>query len=71
MYDGQLVNFSQDYELNYILSDVLGKRETDYNRKKLKEIGDDYKRDKNTTIISHKKDFYDYIRNHIQYFLLD
>ncbi len=71
MYDGQLVNFSQDYELNYILSKVLGKRETDDNRKKLKEIGADYKREKNTTIIYHRKDFYDYIRNHRQYSLLD
>lgn len=71
MYDGTLVNFSQDHELNYILADVLGKRETDSNRKKLKEIGDDYKKDKNTIIIYHRKDFYDYIKTHKLYETLD
>ncbi len=67
MYDGQMVNFSQDYELNYILADVLKKSETESNRKILKIIGDDYKKDKSTTIIYHRKDFYDYIKSHRLY----
>lgn len=67
MYDGKIVNFSQDHELNYILADVLGKRETKENREILKKIGVDYKKDKNTTTIYHKKDFYDYIKSHKSY----
>lgn len=67
MYDGKMVNFSQDHELNYILANVLEKRETKENREILKNIGDDYKKDNNTTIIYDRQKFYDYIKTHKLY----
>ncbi len=73
MYDGELIDFNAEYELNYILKNNLSvrKRESISNRDILVEIGNDYKSDKKVRMVYHRSDFYDYVNSHSKYFDLE
>ncbi|EGQ8128819.1 hypothetical protein ACJO2A_23150 [Vibrio parahaemolyticus] len=52
--DKKLVNFSEDHELNNRLK-RNNKRQTEENRQKLKDIGDNAKRQLNKTRLTHEE----------------
>ncbi|KHT44090.1 hypothetical protein [Vibrio sinaloensis] len=52
--DKKLVNFSEDHELNNRLK-RNNKRQTEENRQKLKNIGDNAKRQLNKTRLTHEE----------------
>lgn len=52
--DNKLVNFSEPYELNRHLKKV-GKRQTQENRDKLKDIGDETKKALDKTRLRHEE----------------
>ncbi|ENY6494659.1 hypothetical protein ACOIYM_000849 [Vibrio parahaemolyticus] len=52
--DNKLVNFSEDHELNNRLK-RNNKRQTEENRQKLKDIGDNAKRQLNKTRLTHEE----------------
>jgi hypothetical protein len=62
--DGDYINFTQDYELDYVLGHHLARDESKPNRALLVQIGDDYKKDKKVDRAKHEKPFYDYVRKH-------
>ncbi len=64
MSDHKKINFSEDYEMNHILYNVLNKSKSAYNRTLLRKMGDYYKSKKNVTIITDREDFYKFVRNH-------
>jgi len=61
--DHELVNFSQDYELNYVLTKV-GKRQTETNRKTLRTMGAELKTKLGKTTVTHKE-FFDYVKGQL------
>jgi len=71
MSDYSKINFSQDHELNHILSYQFSKRETEENRNILREIGDFYKISNNVAIVTDKPHFYEYAREHKLFNSLD
>jgi len=62
--DGDFINFSQDFELDYVLGHHLARDESQANRALLVQIGDAYKKDKKVDRAKHEKPFYDYVRKH-------
>ena len=61
--DHELVNFSEDYELNYVLTKV-GKRQTETNRKTLRVMGPELKKKLSKTTVTHKE-FFDYVKGQL------
>ncbi|HEY0208492.1 hypothetical protein [Acerihabitans sp.] len=62
--DGDLINFSQEHELNYILHTHLQRSQSQANRELLLKIGSDYKSAKKVARAKHEKAFYDYAKAH-------
>ena len=64
MSDYKKINFSEEYEMNHILYNVLNKSKSIYNRTLLREMGADYKSEKKVSIITDREDFYKFVYNH-------
>ena len=73
MYDGKMIDFNADFELNYILKNNLKhrKKESISNREIIKKIGDFFKIDNNVRSVYHREDFYAYVDNHKLYSTLE
>jgi len=61
--DHDYVNFSQEYELNYVLTRV-GKRQTELNRGRLRVMGTELKAKLGVTMVTHKQ-FFEYVRTQL------
>lgn len=61
--DHELVNFSQDYELDYVLTRV-GKRQTASNRTVLRTMGTELKTKLGKTTVTHKE-FFEYVKTQL------
>lgn len=62
--DHEYVNFSQEHELNYVLTRV-GNRQTEFNRGRLRIMGTELKAKLRVAIVTHKQ-FFDYVRTQLQ-----
>ncbi|PIF21287.1 hypothetical protein [Candidatus Pantoea floridensis] len=61
--DHELVNFSQDYELNYVLNKV-GKRQTETNRAALRKLGAELKNQLGRATLTHSQ-LYQHVKNRL------
>ncbi|WP_337029508.1 hypothetical protein [Pantoea agglomerans] len=61
--DHELVNFSQDYELDYVLSRV-GKSKSGANRTVLRTMGTELKTKLGKTTVTHKE-FFEYVKTQL------
>ncbi|WP_213993961.1 hypothetical protein [Sodalis sp. dw_96] len=62
--DGDIIDFSQDKKVDYLLGHHLARDENQGNRALLVKIGNDYKKDKKVEGVKDEKPFYDYVRKH-------
>jgi hypothetical protein len=62
--DHDYVNFSQDHELNYVLTHV-GKRQTEANRFTLRVMGTELKGVLRKTMVTHKE-FFEYVKTQLR-----
>ncbi|WP_372373274.1 hypothetical protein ACDI10_16540 [Vreelandella venusta] len=63
MNDHDYVNFSEDYELNYVLR-KMDKRQTQENRERLNELGQRQKRSTGKPRLQHGE-FHQYVRQNL------
>ena len=62
--DHDYVNFSQDHELNYVLTRV-GKRQTEANRSTLRVMGTELKGVLRKTMVT-QKEFFEYVKTQLR-----